>query len=180
MRYPVKEQMAFPLSCPSALITLTPSTDEMDALLLHCFLHALKSKVKKSELPLLTSSFLRNHMFPCWYGERRPILNTRRTRYLLLILFVCICCSPSGKQLDIKKSSYKKVHPMFRNDSSHAVVIQTTVYDTRTCVCVCVCMFVLQLSKFLQTMQQQHGVVRVKELTKGVESLVEVDWKNTV
>lgn len=50
--------------------------------------------------------------------------------------------SPSGKQLDIKKSSYKK------------------------------------LSKFLQAMQQQHNLVRVKELTKGVESIVEVDWKN--
>nr|XP_020441097.1 eukaryotic translation initiation factor 2D [Monopterus albus] len=87
----------------------------MDALLLQCFLHALKSKVKKSELPLLTSTFLRNHMFSC---------------------------CPSGKQLDIKKSSYKK------------------------------------LSKFLQAMQQQHNLVRVKELTKGVESIVEVDWKS--
>uniref|UniRef100_A0A671XDP3 Eukaryotic translation initiation factor 2D n=1 Tax=Sparus aurata TaxID=8175 RepID=A0A671XDP3_SPAAU len=87
----------------------------MDALLFQCFLHALKSKVKKSELPLLTSTFLRNHMFSC---------------------------CPSGKQLDIKKSSYKK------------------------------------LSKFLQAMQQQHNLVRVKELTKGVESIVEVDWKN--
>lgn len=35
-----------------------------------------------------------------------------------------------------------------------------------------------QLSKFLQAMQQQHNIVRVKELTKGVESIVEVDWKN--
>lgn len=87
----------------------------MDALLLQCFFHALKSKVKKSELPLLTSTFLRNHMFSC---------------------------CPSGKQLDIKKSSYKK------------------------------------LSKFLQAMQQQHNLVRVKELTKGVESIVEVDWNN--
>uniref|UniRef100_A0A8D3CJG5 Eukaryotic translation initiation factor 2D n=1 Tax=Scophthalmus maximus TaxID=52904 RepID=A0A8D3CJG5_SCOMX len=87
----------------------------MDALLVQCFLHALKSKVKKSELPLLTSTFLRIHMFSC---------------------------CPSGKQLDIKKSSYKK------------------------------------LSKFLQSMQQQHNLVRVKELTKGVESIVEVDWKN--
>ncbi|XP_023278572.1 eukaryotic translation initiation factor 2D [Seriola lalandi dorsalis] len=87
----------------------------MDALLVQCFLHALKSKVKKSELPLLTSTFLRNHMF---------------------------ACCPNGKQLDIKKSSYKK------------------------------------LSKFLQAMQQQHNLVRVKELTKGVESIVEVDWKN--
>lgn len=89
--------------------------EEMDALLLQCFLHALKSKVKKSELPLLTSTFLRNHMF---------------------------ACCPSGKQLDIKKSSYKK------------------------------------LSKFLQVMQQQNNLVQVKELTKGVESIVEVDWKN--
>ncbi|XP_068585885.1 eukaryotic translation initiation factor 2D [Cebidichthys violaceus] len=87
----------------------------MDALLLQCFLHALKKKVKKSELPLLTSTFLRIHMFSC---------------------------CPSGKQLDIKKSSYKK------------------------------------LSRFLQAMQKQHNVVRVKELTKGVESIVEVDWKN--
>uniref|UniRef100_A0A8C2X1B2 Eukaryotic translation initiation factor 2D n=1 Tax=Cyclopterus lumpus TaxID=8103 RepID=A0A8C2X1B2_CYCLU len=87
----------------------------MDALLLRCFLHALKSKVKKSELPLLTSTFLRNHMFSC---------------------------CPSGTQLDIKKSSYKK------------------------------------LSKFLQAMQKQHNLVRVRELTKGVESIVEVDWKN--
>lgn len=87
----------------------------MDALLLQCFLHALKRKVKKSELPLLTSTFLRNHMYSC---------------------------CPNGKQLDIKKSSYKK------------------------------------LSKFLQVMQQQHNLVRVKELTKGVESIVEVDWKN--
>ncbi|XP_033982599.1 eukaryotic translation initiation factor 2D [Trematomus bernacchii] len=89
--------------------------ETMDALLLQCFLHALKSKLKKSELPLLTSTFLRNHMF---------------------------ACCPSGKQIDIKKSSYKK------------------------------------LSKFLQAMQKQHNLVRMKELTKGVESIVEVDWKN--
>ncbi|XP_051913493.1 eukaryotic translation initiation factor 2D isoform X3 [Hippocampus zosterae] len=89
--------------------------DVMDALLWQCFLLALKSKVKKSELPLLTSTFLRNHMFSC---------------------------CPSGKQLDIKKSSYKK------------------------------------LSKFLHVMQQQHSIIRVKELTKGVESIVEVDWKS--
>ncbi|KAL1021547.1 hypothetical protein UPYG_G00014640 [Umbra pygmaea] len=89
--------------------------EHMDALLLQCFLHALKSKVKKSELPLLTSTFLRIHMFSC---------------------------CPSGQQLDIKKSSYKK------------------------------------LSKFLQSMQQEHRLVKVKELSKGVESIVEVDWKN--
>ncbi|KAG7332161.1 hypothetical protein KOW79_003995 [Hemibagrus wyckioides] len=89
--------------------------EQMDSLLFQCFLHALKSKVKKSELPLLTGTFLRKHM---------------------------ASCCPKGKNLDIKKSSYKK------------------------------------LSKFLQSMQKEHNLVRVKELTKGVDSIVEVDWKN--
>ncbi|XP_058641871.1 eukaryotic translation initiation factor 2D isoform X2 [Onychostoma macrolepis] len=89
--------------------------EQMDELLLQCFLHALKTKVKKSELPLLTSSFQRNHM---------------------------MSCCPKGKYLDIKKSSYKK------------------------------------LSKFLQCMQKDHSLIRVKELSKGVESIVEVDWRN--
>ncbi|KAG2467923.1 EIF2D factor, partial [Polypterus senegalus] len=80
--------------------------EQMDELLFQCFLHALKSKVKKSELPLLTSTFLRNYM---------------------------VSCCPSGKQLDVKKSSYKK---------------------------------------------KQHSLIQVKELTKGVESIVEVDWRH--
>ncbi|KAL7884271.1 hypothetical protein AOLI_G00070410 [Acnodon oligacanthus] len=89
--------------------------EQMDSLLFQCFLHALKSKVKKSELPLLTGTFLGKHM---------------------------ASCCPRGKHLDIKKSSYKK------------------------------------LSKFLQTMQKEHSLIRVKELSKGVDSIVEVDWKN--
>ncbi|XP_055089615.1 eukaryotic translation initiation factor 2D isoform X3 [Symphalangus syndactylus] len=48
---------------------------------------------------------------------------------------------PEGRQLDIKKSSYKK------------------------------------LSKFLQQMQQEQ-IIQVKELSKGVESIVAVDWKH--
>uniref|UniRef100_A0A8B9T4J4 Eukaryotic translation initiation factor 2D n=1 Tax=Anas platyrhynchos TaxID=8839 RepID=A0A8B9T4J4_ANAPL len=88
--------------------------EQMDALLSQCFFHALKCKVKKSDLPLLTSTFLRSHMFPC---------------------------CPAGQQLDIKKSSYKK------------------------------------FSKFLQCMQHQK-ILQVKELSKGVESIVEVDWKH--
>uniref|UniRef100_A0ACB8F582 Uncharacterized protein n=1 Tax=Sphaerodactylus townsendi TaxID=933632 RepID=A0ACB8F582_9SAUR len=56
--------------------------EQMDALLHQCFFHALKCKVKKSELPLLTSTFLRNYMFSC---------------------------CPKGQQIDIKKSSYKKI-----------------------------------------------------------------------
>ncbi|KAM6220119.1 eukaryotic translation initiation factor 2D isoform 2-T2 [Rhynchocyon petersi] len=88
--------------------------EQMDELLEQCFLHALKSQVKKADLPLLTSTFLGSHMFSC---------------------------CPEGQQLDIKKSSYKK------------------------------------LSKFLQHMQQEH-IIQVKELSKGVESIVAVDWKH--
>ncbi|NXH18958.1 EIF2D factor, partial [Bucco capensis] len=88
--------------------------EQMDALLKQCFFHALKCKVQKAELPLLTSTFLGSHMFSC---------------------------CPAGQQLDIKKSSYKK------------------------------------FSRFLQCMQQQQ-ILQVKELSKGVESIVEVDWKH--
>ncbi|XP_069315810.1 eukaryotic translation initiation factor 2D isoform X1 [Eulemur rufifrons] len=88
--------------------------EQMDELLQRCFLHALKCRVKKADLPLLTSTFLGSHMFSC---------------------------CPEGRQLDIKKSSYKK------------------------------------LSKFLQQMQQEQ-IIQVKELSKGVESIVAVDWKH--
>ncbi|XP_063811240.1 eukaryotic translation initiation factor 2D [Pseudophryne corroboree] len=92
----------------------TSPQENMDSLLHQCFFHALKYKVKKSDLPLLTSTFLRNYLFSC---------------------------CPEGQQVDIKKSSYKK------------------------------------LSKFLQAMQQRK-ILQVKELSKGVESIVEVDWKH--
>ncbi|KAM3841161.1 eukaryotic translation initiation factor 2D isoform 2-T3 [Vipera latastei] len=88
--------------------------EQMDALLHQCFFHALKCKVKKSELPLLTSTFLRNYIFSC---------------------------CPKDQQLDIKKSSYKK------------------------------------FSKFLQSMQQEK-ILQVKELSKGVESIVDINWKH--
>ncbi|XP_074078636.1 eukaryotic translation initiation factor 2D [Macrotis lagotis] len=88
--------------------------EQMDELLLRCFFHALKCRVTKADLPLLTSTFLGSHMFSC---------------------------CPEGQQLDIKKSSYKK------------------------------------LSKFLRHMMKEQ-IVQVKELSKGVESIVAVDWKH--
>uniref|UniRef100_A0A674IP20 Eukaryotic translation initiation factor 2D n=1 Tax=Terrapene triunguis TaxID=2587831 RepID=A0A674IP20_9SAUR len=106
---------ALSLSAQRPVRNVCVSTERMDELLHQCFFHALKCKVKKSELPLLTSTFLRNYMFSC---------------------------CPEGQQLDIKKSSYKK------------------------------------LSKFLQYMQQQK-IIQVKELNKGVESIVHIDWKHS-
>ncbi|KAL3868819.1 hypothetical protein ACJMK2_041578 [Sinanodonta woodiana] len=85
--------------------------DQMDEILYTCFLCALKNSVKKSDLPLLTSTFFKSFMSPY---------------------------RPSGKILDIKKSRYKK------------------------------------LSKFLQSMEKK-GFIKVKELSKGVDSIVEVD-----
>uniref|UniRef100_A0A4W3GNV9 Eukaryotic translation initiation factor 2D n=1 Tax=Callorhinchus milii TaxID=7868 RepID=A0A4W3GNV9_CALMI len=88
----------------------TDRVEQMDELLLQCFLHALKFKVKKEDLPLLTSTFLRNRMYPCW-----------------IIIINC---------------------------DSH-----------------------LQLSKFLQSMQQRQ-MLKVDELSKGVEGIVSVNWKH--
>ncbi|XP_013401541.1 eukaryotic translation initiation factor 2D-like [Lingula anatina] len=92
----------------------TISPEDMDDLLDMCFMCALKTQVKKSDLPLLTSKFFRSYMVP-------------------------FC--PSGRFLDIKKSSHKK------------------------------------LSKFLQVKQSQ-GLIDVKELSKGVESIVTIHKDN--
>lgn len=56
--------------------------ENMDKLLEYCFLKAWKTTAKKVEFPLLTSNFYKLHMIPA---------------------------CPSGKQLDLKRSSYKKL-----------------------------------------------------------------------
>lgn len=85
--------------------------ENMDKLLEYCFLKAWKTTAKKVEFPLLTSNFYKLHMIPA---------------------------CPSGKQLDLKRSSYKK------------------------------------LSKFLSAMESLD-IVKVRELTKGVESIMTVN-----
>ncbi|XP_038069170.1 eukaryotic translation initiation factor 2D-like [Patiria miniata] len=57
-------------------------TEKMDALLYQCTLHSLKSKIKPSDLPLLTSNFFRSYV---------------------------VACCPEGQTLDMKKTSYKKL-----------------------------------------------------------------------
>lgn len=54
---------------------------EMDELLEYCFLKACKA-IKKSDLPILSSNFFKNHL---------------------------IVACPEGRTVDIKKSSYKKL-----------------------------------------------------------------------
>ena len=38
----------------------------MDGLLCECFYMAIKSSIKKDDLPVLTSTFYRSHMMPLW------------------------------------------------------------------------------------------------------------------
>ncbi|KAL4235828.1 Eukaryotic translation initiation factor 2D [Mactra antiquata] len=87
------------------------SPDEMDKLLEFCFLCSIKSSLKKSDLPISTGTFYKQH-----------------------VMKYC----PSDKILDVKKSSFKK------------------------------------LSKFLQK-QSKTGIITVKELSKGVDSITEID-----
>lgn len=75
-------------------VATTPA--QMDELLHQCFLHALKRKVKKADLPLLTSTFLKMYMYPC---------------------------CPEGRSVDIKKSSYKKLS-RFLQAMQHKQIIQ--------------------------------------------------------
>ncbi|XP_078276368.1 eukaryotic translation initiation factor 2D isoform X1 [Rhinoraja longicauda] len=65
-----------------AVDTVATTQEQMDEILRQCFLHALKCKVKKADLPLLTSTFLKIYMYPC---------------------------CPEGRSIDVKKSSYKKL-----------------------------------------------------------------------
>ncbi|KAJ8679495.1 hypothetical protein QAD02_015282 [Eretmocerus hayati] len=56
--------------------------EEMDKLLEYCFLKACKTSLKKGDLPMITSTFFKNH--------------------------VIVACPP-GSTVDVKKSSYKKL-----------------------------------------------------------------------
>lgn len=43
-----------------------PLVPPMDDLLCECFYMAIKSSIKKDDLPVLTSTFYRSHMMPLW------------------------------------------------------------------------------------------------------------------
>lgn len=72
---------------------------EMDKLLEYCFLKACKVSLKRGDLPIITSTFFKNHM-----------------------LSVC----PSNCSVDVKKSSYKKLSIFLANMKAKGL-IDTTV-----------------------------------------------------
>ena len=75
------------------------STQEMDKLLEYCFLKACKISIKKGDLPMITSTFFKNH-----------------------VMAVC----PPGQSLDIKKSSYKKLS-VFLSKMKEKGLVDTSV-----------------------------------------------------
>ena len=59
----------------------------MDQLLHHCLLKAMKTSLKKQELPILTSNLYARHIIPA---------------------------CPDNKSLDVKKSSFKKLSKVIK------------------------------------------------------------------
>ena len=45
---------------------MPPLVPPMDDLLSECFYMAIKSSIKKEDMPVLTSTFYRSHMMPLW------------------------------------------------------------------------------------------------------------------
>lgn len=67
----------------------------MEQLLNQCFLTALKKKIKDSELPILTSTFYRTHV---------------------------LACCPSNRNLDIKRTSFKKLGKYLKQMESDGLI----------------------------------------------------------
>ncbi|KOX70836.1 Eukaryotic translation initiation factor 2D [Melipona quadrifasciata] len=72
---------------------------EMDSLLEYCFLKACKTSIKSSDLPMLTSNFFKNHL---------------------------IAACPPDKNIDIKKSRYKKLS-LFLAEMKAKGVVNTSI-----------------------------------------------------
>lgn len=92
------EECAKTIATDEIEITMDP-IKEMDNLLEYCFLKACKTSMKPSDLPILTSNFFKNHL---------------------------IAACPSNKNIDIKKTRYKKLS-LFLAEMKTKGVINTSV-----------------------------------------------------
>lgn len=81
-------------------IDSAPPVNSMDNLITYCFLKALKTSVKKVELPILVSSFYKVHMIPA---------------------------CPQSMTIDLKKSSYKKISNFLEDMVKKKVITLQTV-----------------------------------------------------
>lgn len=79
-------------------VALDP-VQEMDELLEYCFLKACKTSIKSSDLPMLSSSFFKNHL---------------------------LAACPPVKNIDVKKSRYKKLS-VFLAEMRAKGIINTSV-----------------------------------------------------
>lgn len=99
--------------------------------------------------------------------------------------------SPHGFSLDVKKSTYKKVHRYVTSHNKYQGERHKQMAAARELkftvsllnhsflhIVKYIAHFCMQLSKFLSAMQDD-GVVKIKEVSKGVESITEIDFKHT-
>ncbi|XP_043508917.1 eukaryotic translation initiation factor 2D [Frieseomelitta varia] len=94
----IEESVEMPVDQATEEAAVDP-IKEMDSLLEYCFLKACKTSIKSSDLPILTSNFFKNHL---------------------------IAACPSDKNVDIKKSRYKKLS-LFLAEMKAKGVVNTSV-----------------------------------------------------
>ncbi|KAK1136178.1 hypothetical protein K0M31_000743 [Melipona bicolor] len=94
----IEESIEMPVDQATEEAAVDP-IKEMDSLLEYCFLKACKTSIKSSDLPMLTSNFFKNHL---------------------------IAACPSDKNIDIKKSRYKKLS-LFLAEMKAKGVVNTSV-----------------------------------------------------
>ncbi|XP_012277530.1 eukaryotic translation initiation factor 2D [Orussus abietinus] len=81
-------------------IEVVDPIQEMDNLLEYCFLKACKTTIKRSDMPMLTSNFFKNHL---------------------------LAACPPGRNVDIKKTSYKKLSVFLASMSSKGIIHTTVI-----------------------------------------------------
>jgi translation initiation factor 2D len=89
---------------------------KMDKLLEYCFLKACKTSLKRGDLPLITSTFFKNH-----------------------IIHVC----PTGCTVDVKKSSYKKLSVFLACMKEKGLIETSILKGVESLLSVKVCIIVL-------------------------------------
>lgn len=96
---------------------------EMDRLLEYCFLKACKTSLKKNDLPMITSTFFKNHV---------------------------IGACPPGSTVDIKKSSFKKLSVFLAHLKEMGLTATETTKGVETLLSVkvrCFCNIYISLCK---------------------------------
>lgn len=113
-----KSEIKNNLNGPSDDDKLIDPVQEMDNLLEYCFLKACKTCLKKADLPIITSTFFKNHV-------------------------ISMC--PTGSTVDVKKSSYKKLSVFLAKMKEKGLADTSVLKGVESLLSVQVCIFILKL-----------------------------------